>query len=339
MMLNNREWATLFWIAVVLLVLLLRSGGRTALGQLANAFFVRPLLLITGLFIAWIALVVALGRAAGVWDLDLTKDTVIWAFTVGLPLLFKSAEDATTAGYYRRQVKQTVELSAFVAFYLNLVSAPLLAEIVLQPILAFVALAPTLTRTNGALARYQRFYDRLAAIVGLISFVVAAVWLIGNIHTIDPRELGLSVLLPIWLTVGVLPIIYVFSILFSYQSALLRLRWHSEDRRSTWKARLALALGFRLALRDLGAPGQGYQWGLAHSEALRDGLRVIHEFRRSLREQEATERRRVARLREFASVEGTLEEGRQLDRREFVVDDGEPSNTLRCEAGGRRNGR
>jgi hypothetical protein len=317
-MLNNREWATLFWIVVVLVVVLLRPGGRGALGQFAKALFIRPLILLTGLLIAWIALVVVIGRAAGLWDLDLTKDTLIWAVTVGLPLLFKSAQDATKAGYYRRQVKQTVEMSAFMGFYLNLVSAPLLAEIVLQPILVFVALAPTLTRTKKELARYQRFYDRLAAVVGLIFFAAVGAWLIGDIHTLDPRELSLSFLLPIWLTIGVLPIIYVFSILFSYQSALLRLRWHSEDRRSKWKAQLALVLGFRLGLRDLGAPGQGYQWGLAHSVGLRDGLRVTSEFRRSLREQEAAERRRLANLKEFACVEGTDEEGRQLDQREFA---------------------
>jgi hypothetical protein len=315
--LTNREWATLFWIAVILVVVLLRPSGRAGLGQIAKASLVKPILIIHGLYLAWIVLVVAVARALGLWGIDLAKDTAIWAITVGLPILFGSVRDATTPGYFRRKARQTVGLGVVVGFYLNLVVFPLVVELILQPLLGLIVLAVALTKTKKELARVRPFYDRLQAIIGLVIFAAAALWLITNFRTLDAQQLSLSFLLPVWLTLGVLPLIYVFSILFSYQEALLRLRWHSEGRRSAWRARLGLVLGFRLNLRDLGAPGQGYQWGLAHSTGLRDGLRIIRKFRRSLREAEAAERGRLARLKEFAGVAGTDEEGRRLDRREF----------------------
>lgn len=311
---TNREWATLFWIAFVLVIALTRPGGRAGIRQLVGAFLVRVFFVIAGLYVAWIAGLIWIAHNFGLWDLSLAKDSLIWAITVGFPLLFKSIKEATEPGYFGRQIRQTVALSVFVGFYLNLVSAPLPAEIAIWPVLLFVGVAPTLTRTNKDLARYQRFYDRLAALAGLAFLVAVTAWLVGNVRTLDPRALGLSFLLPIWLTAGVLPIIGVFSIVFAYQSALNGLaRGHASV-----KARLALVLGFRLALRDLGAPAQGYQWDLAHSTGLRDGLRVIAKFRRSLREREAAEQHQIARLKEFAGVSGTDQDGRQLDQREFA---------------------
>jgi hypothetical protein len=332
-MLTNREWATVFWFAVILIVVLLRPGGRAGLVQIAKAFLVRPLVVIAGLFVAWIVLEIEVAQRAGLWNPDLAKDAVIWAITVSLPMLFNSAQEATKPGYFRRQVTRTIGLGVAVGFYLNLVVFPLLVEIPLQFFIAFVAIATAMTKSKKELSIHRTFYERLQAIVGLTFLAVAAAWTVTTVRTLDPRELSLSFLLPVWLTIGVLPIIYIFSILFSYQSALLRLRWHSDNRRSTWKARLALGLGFRLALRDLGAPGQGYQWGVANSKGLRDGLRVVHEFRRGLREQEQAEHRRLARLKEFAGAAGADENGHQLDQREFAETRGALDWLATCQMG------
>jgi len=66
--LTDREWATLFWIAVILFVVLLRPGGRAGLRGIARASFVKPTLIIHGLYFAWIVGVVAVARAVGLSD-------------------------------------------------------------------------------------------------------------------------------------------------------------------------------------------------------------------------------------------------------------------------------
>ncbi len=315
---SDRELASIFWLALGIGLLLLFPGGRASVRQIAAAFLVRSLVVLFSIYVVWIVLLVALARAHGFWNTDLTTDSVIWFLTIGLPTLFSSAEDATKPGYFWRKVRGTLALSVVLDFYLNLVQLPLLVQFVLQPIIVFVALGASLSKSRREFARLQPLFGRLQAIIGLSILASIPVWLVLNVRSLDPRELGLSFLLPIWLTIGVLPLIRVLSIVFSYQAALLRLRWHSENRRSSWKPRLALFLGFRLNLRDLGAPGQAYQWDLAHSKSLREGLAVIREFCRSERQREAGERRRLENLVKFAGVPGTDEEGRQLDRREFV---------------------
>jgi hypothetical protein len=148
--------------------------------------------------------------------------------------------------------------------------------------------------------------------------LATGVQLAGSLNTIKPQELGLSFLLPLWLTVAALPLIRVHSILFSYEAALSRLKGHSEDGKASWKAKVAMVLGFRLNLVDLGVPGQGHQWDLAHAKTIQAGFAGIREFRRGLRAREEQERQRLGRLDRFAGVVGTDDEGRQLDRRQFA---------------------
>jgi hypothetical protein len=205
-MLTNREWATVFWLTVILIVVLLRADGRAGLVKIAKAFIVRPLVVIAGLFVTWIVLEIEVAQGAGLWKPDLAKDTVIWAVTVSLPMLFSSAQEATKPGYFRQQVRRTIGLGVAVGFYLNLVVFPLLVEIPLQLFIAFVAMATSMTKSKTELAIHRTFYERLQAIVGLTFLAVAAAWTATNVRTLDPRELSLSFLLPVWLTIGVLPI-------------------------------------------------------------------------------------------------------------------------------------
>jgi hypothetical protein len=86
-----------------------------------------------------------------------------------------------------------------------------------------------------------------------------------------------------------------------------------------WKAKTALVLGFRLAARDMDPLAATKAcWELARTKSVREGLKIVADYRRSLREAEAAKKRAADRLRDNAGLIGTDEEGRQLDQREFA---------------------
>jgi hypothetical protein len=129
----------------------------------------------------------------------------------------------------------------------------------------------------------------------------------------------LSFFLPIYLTLGALPFIYLFSVFVTYQSVLTNLSWRGDNHGATRHAKVALMLGFRLHLRDMNAfRAKNRAWDFARTKSVREGLGMIAEHRRSLRAAERAERRAADRLREYAGVPGTDKEGRQLDQREFA---------------------
>ena len=96
MVLNNRELASLIWLAVAAAWVLsrrdLRSGIAGILKSLANPLLLLPLLGLQG----WIALEIWAGGKLGLWNTDLVSNTVVWTVGTALVLYFnvnKAAED------------------------------------------------------------------------------------------------------------------------------------------------------------------------------------------------------------------------------------------------------
>lgn len=335
-MLTNRDLASLFWMAVLLFAAVAWPKTRPILGTLLGVLVGRFFLTLVALYLAWMLLVIGGGYAIGLWSVDLLKDTVIWLVGVGLLTLFR-VNDATKPDFYRHQLRKIGLVGLVLGFYLNLAVLPLLGEIVLQFLIAWVAMVVAFSGRDPKYAAVKRLGDRLSALIGLGLLVFVTVWLASNWNTLDPHSIGLSLLLPVWLTIGALPLVFVLSVVFNYDSALRHLDWMADGHRSPWKSKLALALGFRLHLRDLNSPGYWYDRDLASVKSLRQGLRVVGDHRRALRKAEANKRSAAERLVELAGVDGTDEDGRRLDQREFS----ETRNALQwiatCQMGWYRN--
>jgi hypothetical protein len=110
-MLNNREWASLFWLAVLAGFL----AYKRVLGPILRPFFhalVRPP--IVGLIIALSCYTVGLvyvGYRSGIWTTDVLKDTVLWFLVAGLPLVFGISGSAKR-GYFAHSAIRSIQVTA-----------------------------------------------------------------------------------------------------------------------------------------------------------------------------------------------------------------------------------
>jgi len=118
-MLNNREWASLFWLAVLAGFLAYKRVLGPILRPSFHAF-VRPP--IVGLMIALSCYTVGLvyvGYRSGIWTTDVLKDTVLWFLVAGLPFVFGISGSAKR-GYLARAAVRSIQVTALLEFYLNL---------------------------------------------------------------------------------------------------------------------------------------------------------------------------------------------------------------------------
>ena len=313
---TNREWATLIWLSLVLGWFIFRGEGWSSIKSVGRALFVPKIIAPLIVYGAYVACLVVIAHGLHGWNRSLTKDTGVWLFTVGLPLLL-SLNDASKDGFFGRVAKRTIGLGAFAGFYLNLVTLSLPAELLLQPVLLFATFASVMGKSDPKLRPAKKLSDALLFVIVLGLIFWTARDLASGWDALDKTGTLLSFLLPVWLTLGVLPFIFAFSLLANYELAVIRAGIGAPDKRTPWKARVALVLGFRFSNHDLRSYGGTKAWKLATAKSVRDGLKVVGDYRRSLRETEAAERRAAERLRTYAGVKGVDEEGRQLDQREF----------------------
>jgi hypothetical protein len=160
--LSNREIATLLIAVCVLIGALFVPGVRKSLRDIVRLVFGKHILPMILIYLAYAAGVIALAMWAGIWGLDLLKDTAVMVLFVGLPLLFKSASVKDGVMLIRHTFTETLGVSVLVLFYVNLASLPIIAEIVVQ-LLAIVATLMAAFRDSARQVSFRRpAHDRLA---------------------------------------------------------------------------------------------------------------------------------------------------------------------------------
>jgi hypothetical protein len=135
---------------------------------------------------------------------------------------------------------------------------------------------------------------------------------------LDKGHILRLLVLPLWLTLGVIPYLYLLALWIGFEHAFLRINLASDNGPSRQRSKLALIAALHGRAAKAHAFGGGWAREITESsgyvEAWRVGRRFLDaEKRRADETQEAAER-----LKTYAGVDGVDEEGRRLDQREFA---------------------
>jgi hypothetical protein len=136
--LSNRDLATGYWLVIFGAWVLAKpdvAGGLWRAITTARIFFA-PLLL----YVGWVIALVMAGRAAGVWELSLLKDTIAYFVVAWVGMFFSFGEASSEVRWFGRTLVRTIWLTAILEFYLNLAVFDLWIELLLQPIPLFASI-------------------------------------------------------------------------------------------------------------------------------------------------------------------------------------------------------
>jgi hypothetical protein len=254
--LNNREIAILFWLGVVGVWALRSADVRGSCWQVVVAFF-HPKLLATVLAAAaYCAGLIWLGASVGLWDTSLVNDTVIWFVSVALVLMFSSNQMSHDEHYLRRAFRRTVTATVLIEGAVNLFVLPLPVELVLFPTVSWLVMMVAFAGDNDEYALLVKLINGFLSFVGaaLLLFVLAHIRV--SLDTVDWAHIGLQLALPVWLTIGVLPFIYLIGTYTVFESTFTRIDFLGENigmsRRSRRRAKVVLLVGTRCRARLVG---------------------------------------------------------------------------------------
>ncbi|GFP27805.1 hypothetical protein HKBW3S43_00953 [Candidatus Hakubella thermalkaliphila] len=311
---NERQLATLIWLGVFALLILLhpkgRAGVRNIAARVANLKIIIPIVAL----LVYLGVLVFVGWRVKWWTIDLTTDTVFWFFGSALVLLFNIDRVSKTERFFRQVVLGTVGVTALTEFFVNdLFVFSLPVELLLMPVLSVLVMISVLAGHEPRFRSVKRLVDSVLALVGISLVVYIGVRVVSGWDAIDKVDFAL----PLWLMIGVLPFIYVVSLYSNYERAFKWIDFEQNGGPSRWRAKLALVLRLHGQLRDIS--GFTMFWGkeIAATSTFREAWRVADKFRASWRERQRAEADKQDRLRRYAGVDGVDNEGRRLDQREF----------------------
>ena len=302
---NNRELATLILVSAFVLWAFSQKRVREGSVGVVNALLTPQILVSFAALLAWVGLELWVGVQLSLWSPALAKGTILWTLSSAVVLLFNCTQiDSDDLHFLRRTILATVSMAAFVGFFVNLHVMSLPRELVFQIVVSVLSLMVVVANKP-----VKAFCEWVLALIGLALVAVVSRQVYLDWQQLDARELLLDFALPVWLTIGLVPFLYLFSIYVAYDAIF---------RPISWRSRLALlsVLHFRA---DTVRKGRWYfTRNLREARTFSAARGVVAEFLDDLRRKEQAKLDEVERLRRYSGSQELDDEGRRLDRREFT---------------------
>ncbi|MFN4000200.1 hypothetical protein [Algoriphagus sp.] len=218
---NNRELALLIWIAVIVLALLL-SKLRKSLVPIIQILSKRMFLIVFSLIGAYLFVIIFLFKNLEVWQNSNLKDVLFWLFTVGLILVFK-INDAKSNAYFKGISLSAIKWTIVLEFVVNLYSFSLFTELIILPVLIFLAMTQAVAEMDEKHKVVSKFLQNVIVISGLSIFSYSLYKTIVNFDDVLTFQNLVSFLLPSTITILFIPFVYFLALYSTYESYFIHL--------------------------------------------------------------------------------------------------------------------
>jgi hypothetical protein len=228
----------------------------------------------------WVGVELWAAQRASLWTGSLVTDTAIWFLTAGIVLFFGVSDASRHRHHFRRKARETLSSTALIQGYVSLATLPFWSEFALQP-LFFVAgglAAISATRREDRVGK--QFAVVALVVLGVAYLINATVAIASRWNVTDKFDLVRQLLLPVWLTVGLLPFVYALALYAAYGRAFLDLRLMQAFVEDPYPhSRVALLLGFNVHLDGLGYFASPWPQRLLTATSFEAARDVVRDFR------------------------------------------------------------
>lgn len=282
MMLSNRDIAVIAWMAVFGIWALTRRNIRRTVQNTALCFLTPVAVVPTCLVSLWVVAEIALGHRVGLWRVSLTKDTIVWFLTSATLICWHSNRTTKDYHFFRRMVLTAIGVPVLLEVLGDLYVLPLWGELLLIPFAALLGGMSVVAGMNPEHAQVKRLVDGLIPLTGLVVFVTAVSQLVWNWRSVNAASLGRQFLLPVWLTIGLLPLVYALGLFTGYDAAFRRIGWHVEKQgrhaSHSLRAKCVLVWTFKTRAHDLNQFTGSWQLQLADTSSWSEARHLVQRY-------------------------------------------------------------
>lgn len=250
---------------------------RSNLFKILKATFHRKLAPVWLAYVAWVILFVVMADWLGIWHPVLTKDTLVWGGTTGIVLLL-GLTDANEAGYFQRTILKIAGIVVIFEYLVNLATFPFLIEILLQPLIFILMVAPTIVKEPSHRETWLRIRVGFTSILLIVIGVHTIQTLQKTWETLDLSLIALRAVWPMILGLWVLVLVFALAVITTYEQAFVRLQMYRDESKGLWKAKLGLILALRIRLGLIREAAKGGTIHVANSDSVVNAYKAAKRF-------------------------------------------------------------
>jgi hypothetical protein len=311
---NDRELATLAWIAGGLVALAAFKEARKAIAPTLRILFASSLIVLVAVFGAWLVTAIWLAHSIGFWTRGELWTTLLWFVFNGTVWFGTFSKAGKQPHFIRRRLMESIGATALVEALANAHTFPLWVELLILPVIAFVAMLQAVAQTKQEHAPLAAFLGWVLAGAGGILVLQSVLGFAANLGADEIAGVSRSIAVPIWLSMASAPFIYALGVYSAYQTMGIRL---DHGGKAGWRVRLGLASALGLRLEDVVAMNMFILRNAAQEGTFRAGRTAVSKFREDRASDLTARRAATQRLIDNVGSQGVDGEGLRLDRREF----------------------
>lgn len=282
-LLNNREIASIFWLMIALIWILtvatIRQSLRVILKVVAGPKILIPFTIMT----LWIIGLLGLAYHVDAWTPTIISEPVTWFVGTALGLFLNVPGHLKDEHFISRAALSVFGFGVFVELLMNVYVFTLPIELVLQPVLVVLTTSSAVAALKTEHKPAKVLCDWILTVIGFSIALYVIYRLVGNWREIDLIDELRRIIIPIWLTIGILPFIYLLSVYAAYDDMFIWVNHSTDDWRKHVRAKLALVLSFRVRPHE--SSGFNVYWAkqLTQASTLQESRAIVQQFRDSRR--------------------------------------------------------
>lgn len=220
---NARELATITWLALIIGYALLKGNVLKSLVDLFKILYQAKIYLLV--FLLYVITEIYLLNYIWYWSTNYLKDTIFWFLFSGFALLMKTGNQ--NKNIMNEIFADIIKIILILEFILNLHSFPFLIEFLLAPIIVVMIFVKKLDNGNGD-ELVKKFADIITSIIGFAILFFSIYSITKEWESFYSFNTLYSFLLPIILSILLLPFLYFMIIYSKYENFFISLKIYRQ---------------------------------------------------------------------------------------------------------------
>lgn len=227
---SSRELAYLAWMAILICCCIVIPSLRNSAAVLLKAIFNWKFNVIYILTVSYFIFLIYVLKSYEVWDKSLLKDTLYWIVLNSSVLMFEIAGNNDPINFLRNMVKDSVKITVFLSFVMNLATFNFWLEFIAVPILVFLIGIYTVSQHKKEHVPVRKFLDTLGLIASVILLIYILYFAMENYNEYLNTQTLKEFVLPIILTFLFIPFLALLNLYVQYEGIAISLRRKAKNK-------------------------------------------------------------------------------------------------------------
>lgn len=227
---NNRELASIIWLAIIGLLLQINKSTREASINLLKSFFEWKITSVILLALSYSAAIVWILWIFKFWDHALLKGTIIWFTGSGFFILMNLNKADKEKNFFKNILRDNLKLILILEFVINFHKFSLLAEMFILPALAFLAMLQVFAEKEERAKIVKTAIDWIFVIIAVTFFIISIRDITNDITGFANYSNLKSFLLPVILSISFIPFAYLIAVFMNYEILFVRLGFYLKNK-------------------------------------------------------------------------------------------------------------